>query len=225
MYDGVSITELSRAREHRVLRTLVTSMSVLVAVTGLAMIYISQHTPRWAPPPAPPPAAVAHGAPTGLDAVQLSRSLPLRVRIPAISVDARIVPLGLGPDRTVRVPSLSTPMLASWFDGGAAPGQRGSAVLFGHVDSAATGPAVFYRLGDLRPGDLIYVTRADGQTAVFRVNAVALFPQWSFPSQRVYGYSADPQLRLVTCGGDFDFQTHLYLDRTIAFASYLGHRT
>jgi hypothetical protein len=225
MHDGLSVSELSRAREYRVLRTLVTSMSVLVAVAGLAMTYISQHTPRWAPPPAPPAAAAAaRGAATGRGAAPLSRSLPVRVRVPSIGVDARIIPLGLGPGRTVRVPSLSTPMLASWFDQGAAPGQRGSAVLFGHVDTAVTGPAVFYRLGDLRPGDLIYVTRADGQTAVFRVNSVALFPQWSFPSQRVYGHSTDPQLRLITCGGDFDTQTHLYLDRTIAFASYLGHK-
>lgn len=223
MHDGQSVSELSRAREYRVLRTLATSVSVLVAVAGLAMIYTSQHTLRRAPPPAPP-AAAAHGVPTGRGAAPLSRSLPVRVRVPSIGVDARVIPLGLGPGRMVRVPSLGTPMLASWFDQGATPGQRGSAVLFGHVDTAVTGPAVFYRLGDLRPGDLIYVTRADGQTAVFRVNSVALFPQWSFPSQRVYGYSTDPQLRLVTCGGDFDTQTHLYLDRTIAFASYLGHK-
>jgi hypothetical protein len=100
----------------------------------------------------------------------------------------------------------------------------GPAVLAGHVDSARVGPAVFYKLGDLAPGNLVYVTRADHRTAVFRVTSVALYPQQHFPSQQVYGPTPGPALRLVTCGGDFDEQTRLYLDRTIAFAVYAGAR-
>lgn len=243
--------ELAPDRAGRVVRRWLTVLSVLLAGAGLAIIYISQHTHRWAPPPLPPAsAALARPAPglarpapavaaprplrfhpavpapppaPALNAGPLGRSVPVGVRMPAIGVDARIIPLGLGWGDTVQVPSLSTPMLASWFDEGATPGQPGAAVLFGHVDSAVTGPAVFYQLGNLRPGDLVYVTRADHRTAVFRVNSVALFSQWDFPSNRVYGYSARPVLRLVTCGGNFDTHTHLYLDRTIAFASYLGH--
>ena len=226
-------------------RLWLTYLAVLLAGAGLLMVGLSQRVHRWAPPPVPPASAaldrqapdfaVPHDARVDGPATQprsaprlhpapLRRSLPLTVRIPAIGINARIVPLGLGRDHTVEVPSLSTPMLTSWFDNGAAPGQRGAAVLFGHVDSALTGPAVFYRLGDLRPGALIYVTRADHRTAVFRVQSVMLFSQWDFPDRRIYGYSRRPVLRLVTCGGQFDTKTHQYLDRTVAFATYLGHR-
>jgi Sortase domain len=242
MHGALAGSELTRPRGgRRAARTLLTALSVLLAVTGGALIYVSQHTRRWAPPPVPP-ASAALGAPRpavviphplrvraglprapALKVAPLRRSRPVSVRVPAIGVDARIIPLGLGWGDTVQVPPLRTPMLASWFDEGAAPGQRGAAVLFGHVDSAVTGPAVFYRLGSLRPGDLIYVTRADRHTAVCRVNSVALSSQYDFPSRRVYGCTTRPLLRLVTCGGAFDTDTHLYLDRTIAFASYAGH--
>ena len=122
------------------------------------------------------------------------------------------------------VPSLDTPFLTSWYDRGSAPGQDGPAVLLGHVDSAAVGPAVFYRLGDLARGDLVYVTRKDHRTAVFRVTAVAVYPEQDFPTKQVYGFTPRPTLRLITCGGDFDERTHLYLDRTIVFAVYAGQR-
>lgn len=154
--------------------------------------------------------------------VAMSRSVPKSVRIPAIGVNAHIISVGLTTSGGVGVPSLSTPMLVGWYDRGGAPGQPGPAVLVGHVDAAATGPAVFYELGDLRLGDLIYVTRADHRTAVFRVKSVALYPQWDFPERQVYGATSVPSLRLVTCGGDFDEQTHLYLGRTVALAAYVG---
>jgi len=222
--------------------------AVFLACAGITIIVVSQHTHRWAAPPAPPasialrdqqptlasapateapPPSAAASAPAPrsrreLNPAPLHRSRPLTVRIPAIGVDARIIPLGLGNDHVVNVPSLSTPMLTSWFDGGVTPGQVGPAVLFGHVDSAVTGPAVFYRLGDLRPGDLIYVSREDRRTAVFQVDAVDLYSENSFPDSTIYGSTAEPVLRLVTCGGGFDTRTHLYLDRTVAYARYLG---
>jgi hypothetical protein len=221
-----------------------------LACAGITVIVVSQHTHRWAAPPAPPasialqarqpalptagpaattapppPATASAPAPRSrreLNPAPLHRSLPLTVRIPAIGVDARIIALGLGDGHIVNVPSLSTPMLTSWFDGGVTPGQVGPAVLFGHVDSAVTGPAVFYRLGDLRPGNLIYVTREDRRTAIFQVDAVDLYSENSFPDSAIYGSTAEPVLRLITCGGDFDTKTHLYLDRTVAYARYLG---
>jgi sortase (surface protein transpeptidase) len=177
------------------------------------------------PPAAPASTAASAQAPRPrreLNPAPLRRSVPLTVRIPAIGVDARIIPLGLGPDDIVNVPPLTTPMLTSWFDGGVTPGQAGPAVLFGHVDSAVTGPAVFYRLGDLRPGNLVYVTRADHRTAVLQVDAVDLYSESSFPDTAIYSSTAAPVLRLITCGGQFDTQTHLYLDRTVAYARYLG---
>jgi hypothetical protein len=224
--------------------------AVFLACAGITIIVVSQHTHRWAAPPMPPSSiglqaqqpvlptlpALALPAPhaaryaraprkrpvSPLNPAPLRRSLPVAVRIPAIGVDARIIPLGLGDDDIVNVPSLSTPMLTSWFNGGVTPGQIGPAVLFGHVDSAVTGPAVFYRLGDLRPGNLVYVTREDRRTAVFQVDAVDLYSEDSFPDTVIYGTTAEPVLRLITCGGDFDTQTHLYLDRTVAYARYLG---
>jgi sortase (surface protein transpeptidase) len=218
-------------------------LAVLLASAGLAMVVVSQHTPRWAPPPVPssasapldpgalaPPqqgsrsyARLAEIAKArGLNTKPMRRSLPVSVRIPAIGVNARIISLGLGYGAVPEVPSLSTPMLAGWFNGGVTPGQVGPAVLAGHVDSALTGPAVFYRLGALRPGNLIYVTRQDHRTAVFGVSGVVLYSQWNFPDRKVYGTSSRPVLRLVTCGGQFDTKTHLYLDRTVAYAKYLG---
>lgn len=207
---------------------------------GLLAIALSHRVHRWDPPPVPPvlasrPAPVAGAARTATaraaDATRrapapgargLSRSTPVTVRIPAIGVAAKIISVGLDGHGGVAVPPLATPMLAGWYDRGAAPGQAGAAVLLGHVDSALTGPAVFYKLGELRPGNLVYVTRKDNRTVVFTVTSVALYPQTDFPALRVYGFTAAPTLRLVTCGGDFDWQTHHYLDRTVVFARYVG---
>jgi hypothetical protein len=73
-------------------------------------------------------------------------------------------------------------------------------------------------------GDLVYVTRRDHRTAVFRVTAVALYPERDFPTKEVYAFTPNPTLRLITCGGDYNPQTHHYLGRTIAFAVYAGDR-
>jgi hypothetical protein len=210
------------------------NLAVLLLGAGLLITGLSGHVPRWSPPPVPaavhlagdpaagePPAAA--GAKTSRPHVALmSRSVPVVVDIPAIAVHARIIPLGLDSDGQVAVPSLSTPFLTSWFDRGPAPGQAGAAVLLGHVDAAGVGPAVFYRLGALLPGNLIYVTRQDRRVAVFRVTSVGLYPQNDFPARRVYQYGDHPMLRLVTCGGQFDWATHLYLDRVVVFADFAG---
>ena len=196
---------------------------------GLGVIGLNAELHKWAPPPVPPASAAAARGHEALTSAQrgpisasMGRSLPVTVAIPAIQVRARIIPLGLDPGGGVAVPSLNTPFLTSWYDRGSAPGQAGPAVLFGHVDSAKVGPAVFYRLGDLRPGDLVYVTRRDGRTAIFKVSAVAMYSEQNFPSGQVYGFSPQPTLRLVTCGGAYDDGTHHYLDRIIAFAVYEG---
>jgi sortase (surface protein transpeptidase) len=211
-------------------------LAIWLIGAGLLVIGVNAQLPRWAPPPVPSPAAarppqaaipraraLAAGHRRGdPGTAPMPRSVPVSLRIPAIGVKARVIPLGLDADGGAAVPSLSTPFLTSWYDRGPAPGEAGPAVLLGHVDSAAVGPAVFYKLGDLVPGDLVYVTRRDHRTAVFRVTAVALYPEQDFPAKQVYGFTARPTLRLVTCGGDFDEQTHRYLDRTIAFAAYAG---
>lgn len=109
----------------------------------------------------------------------------------------------------VRVPSSAR---------GPTPGQLGPAALLGHVDVAATGPAVFYRLRTLVPGDTVHVTRADHRVAVFRIYRVAAFAKKAFPTRTVHGPTSGAQLRLITCGGPFDATTGSYLDNIVAFA-------
>jgi sortase (surface protein transpeptidase) len=205
--------------------------AVVLVGAGLLVVGLSGHAPPpWSPPPVPGPAAAGDkgGSLTGLHSRggprPMSRSVPVSVSVPAIGVNAQVIPLGLDADGGVAVPPLSQPFLASWFDRGPAPGQAGSAVLLGHVDAAGVGPAVFYRLGDLMPGDVIDVTRRDGRTAIFRVTSVGLYSENAFPSARVYADTRVPSLRLITCGGAFDWNTHLYLDRTIVWATFAGER-
>jgi hypothetical protein len=206
--------------------------AVYLLGAGLLVIGVNGELHRWAPPPEPPAttARLPRDAIAGKssrtarlsDSALLSRSVPVSLRIPAIGVNARVIPLGLDANGGVAVPPLSTPFLTSWYDRGSAPGQAGPAVLLGHVDSAAVGPAVFYRLGALVPGNLVYITRRDRRTVTFRITAVAVYPEQDFPTRDVYGFTPQPTLRLITCGGDFDEQTHHYLSRTIAFAVYAG---
>lgn len=160
--------------------------------------------------------ALAVGAGTPVQV--LAYSAPVQVAIPAICVRASVIPLGANPDGTVQVPPLSRPRLTSWFDNGPAPGQAGPAALYGHVYTAASGPAVFYRLGDLVPGDTVDITRADHRVAVFVVYRVAEYPKSAFPTMTVYGDTPGPELRLITCGGAFDASAGSYLDNIIVYA-------
>ena len=162
--------------------------------------------------------AAAPAVRAGSAARPLPFSAPVQVAIPAICVHASVIPLGENPDGTVRVPPLSEPQLTSWFDDGPAPGQTGPAALYGHVDTAATGPAVFFRLGDLVSGDTVDITRVDHRVAVFTVYRVAEYHKNAFPTMTVYGDTPGPELRLITCGGVFDVATGSYLDNIVAYA-------
>lgn len=202
-----------------------TVISVSLIAGGATVAYIGNHQLRWAPPPQPP-AWIARvgwkGEPAITSTLPLRRSVPVRISIPRLRVWAHVIPRGLRPDGSVAVPSLRTPFLTSWFDQGPAPGQRGTAVVYGHVDARSVGPAVFYGLGLLRPGNLIYLTLRDRQIAIFRVYDVAAYKKAAFPVATVYGYTRSPTLRLVTCGGRFDPRTDHYLGNVVVFASYVG---
>jgi LPXTG-site transpeptidase (sortase) family protein len=119
------------------------------------------------------------------------------------------------------VPSLSQAQLAGWYSKGPTPGERGPAVIVGHVDTKK-GPAVFYGLGRLKPGDMVDVTRKDGKVAAFAVDSVEHVPKAHFPTQRVYGEVGFAGIRLITCGGDF--KGHSYTDNTIVYGHLLGSR-
>lgn len=140
---------------------------------------------------------------------------PRRIEIPALGVTAPVIALGLNADRTLEVPQDYGD--TGWWKGGPEPGERGAAVIAGHVDSK-TGPAVFYRLHELRAGDAIRVDRTDGTQARFVVTRLERHPKDDFPTRSVYGRTAEPTLRLVTCSGDFDAASGHYVDNTIVFA-------
>lgn len=140
---------------------------------------------------------------------------PVRIEIPSIGVEAPVIPLGLNPDRTLEVPSDFGD--AGWWTGGARPGAPGPAIIAGHVDSK-TGPAVFYRIRDLAPGAAITVVRRDGTRARFRVIGSEQYPKTRFPTERVYGTTSRPTLRLITCSGVFDRGSGHYLDNTVVYA-------
>jgi hypothetical protein len=136
-------------------------------------------------------------------------AVPVRLRIPAIGVDTGLQRLGREQDGTVEVPKPPHEWdMAGWYAGGTYPGDPGSAVILGHVDSRADGPAVFFRLRDLRRGDEIKVVRADGSTVRFAVDRTEQYPKSRFPTDDVYYPTMTPGLRLVTCGGEFDTSIH-----------------
>ncbi len=158
--------------------------------------------------------AAPAGAVPGVTATGVPQ--PVGLELPTIGVRSALVPLGLEPDGTVAVPALDSPD-AGWFTGSPAPGERGPAVILGHVDSARTGPSVFFRLAELRPGDPVRVTRADGRVVAFRVDRVQRVAKSAFPTAEVYGDLDHPGIRLITCGGVFDRGS--YLDNVIVYGS------
>jgi hypothetical protein len=201
--------------------------SAVLIVAGVIIAFVGHDTLRWSPPPVPPawaalarpPAAAAPGRDRP---AALAKSSPVGIEIPSIGVRARVIPLGLNPDGTIAVPSLTDPMVTAWYDKGPAPGEPGAAAILGHVDAASVGPAVFYDLGKLRPGARILIRLRNGNTAIFEAYSVALYPKAKFPTRQVFGYTSWPTLRLITCGGTFDTQTGHYLGNIVAFASFVG---
>jgi sortase (surface protein transpeptidase) len=174
---------------------------------------------------APQPSSAAAGS-TGPAAGRgpLRRSLPVSVNIPAIGVTSKLLRLGLNADGTLAVPSLRGGRdRAAWYRYSATPGQIGTSIIEGHLDTYQ-GPAVFFRLGALRPGDRVNVRLADGITAVFRVTGVRQYRKSDFPSKTIYGATGYPALHLITCGGAFDDTTGHYLASTVVFASLSSGR-
>jgi len=216
------------------LAALLGSAEVIVGVALLAVVSVnaisrpSHDTSPAAAAPAPAPSVEAasavaprithkppakrrrrHGPPA-------RPARPVLLSIPAIGVRAPVIRLGLDRDRSLKVPKDFGE--TGWWAGGPRPGERGPAVIAGHVDSY-TGPAVFFGLRDLHPGDSIIVLRRDGTRARFAVQRSQEYPKDRFPTARVYGRTARPTLRLITCGGEFDRSSGHYLDNTVVYAS------
>lgn len=132
-----------------------------------------------------------------------------------MGIDSALQPLGLLADGTLQSPS--TWQEAGWYDRGTVPGSVGPAVIAGHVDSVS-GPAVFFRLRQVAVGATILVRRQNGSTLTFVVDEIHEYPKDQFPSAAVYGPTADPELRLITCTGDFDYRNRSYLDNLVVSA-------
>jgi sortase (surface protein transpeptidase) len=177
---------------------------------------------------AEPARPATSGAPAttagGVDAARGFRStrgyratpVPVRIEIPSIDVASSLDRLGRARDRTVEVPSRWE--VAGWYAPGTRPGDPGSAVILGHVDSKR-GPAVFFRLRELRRGDDITIIRADGSSVRFAVDRTEQYDKRRFPTDAVYYPTLAPELRLVTCGGEFDATAGHYRSNVIVFAT------
>ena len=194
---------------------------LVVIVGGTAGLLLTHHsTPALRPVAA---GVAALPVPTGpivappqSAAAQVAR--PLSLTIPLIGVKTNLITLGLAVGGSMQVPSTTT--VAGWFTGSPPPGAVGSSIIVGHVDSKSR-PGVFYRLPELKRGDDIYVKRADGTTAEFRVTENQTYRKDHFPTDTVYGPTPDAELRLITCGGVFDRVTHHYLSNIIVYATQI----
>ncbi|MER7107148.1 class F sortase [Streptomyces sp. NPDC000229] len=191
----------------------------------LAVVALSWTGPTSTPPlsaPAPvvsQPATPAAKADTRVTAASpwLPRSAPTRLFIPSIGVDAPFTDLAIGPSGQLDAPPPEETNLVGWFAAGPSPGERGTAIVAGHLDTT-TAPAVFASLSTLSPGSDINIVRKDGTTASFVVDAIDNFPQDKFPDDRVYADTPDAQLRLITCGGSYDHSKKRYTENTVVFA-------
>jgi hypothetical protein len=140
---------------------------------------------------------------------------PSGLRIPAIAVDAPVIPVGVSAG-TTEIPS--DIFTIGWYRYGAAPGEHGSSVLLGHVDSGAEGPGAFFRLVELQPGDEVEVHMSDGTMRRFVVDARRQYPKAELPDW-IFRRSGPATLTLVTCGGVFDWSTGHYQDNVVVFAA------
>jgi hypothetical protein len=177
--------------------------------------------PVYRPPAADPWAVRPSAPPYRPRTAVLAAPPPVRVVVPSIHVDSPLVALGRAANGVMDVPrDFAT---AGWYTGAPRPGENGPAVIAGHVDSYR-GPAVFYDLSRLHPGDRVTVVRADGSRVQFSVDAVWRYSKATFPTTAVFGATTTPQLRLITCAGQFDRRHKHYLDNVVVFASSVASR-
>ncbi|GAA2865402.1 hypothetical protein GCM10010517_24740 [Streptosporangium fragile] len=170
-----------------------------------------------APPTVPPPQPTLPAAPP------MQPSTPVRLVIERLGVNAPIRSVGLDKHGAIEVPPVGNPNLVGWYRSGPTAGEAGPAIMLGHKDTRL-GSAVFSRLDEIRNGDVIEVHRKDGIIAVFTVGGLEQAEKSVFPTQRVYGESANPQLHLITCGGTYDRTTGHYTDNVIVYATMTSTR-
>jgi sortase (surface protein transpeptidase) len=192
--------------------------ALLAALAVLIPEFTSGPTSEVTSPSVTPAGQHASSSDTVPNRVGMAKSEPVSVDVPKIGVHSSLISLGLNADNSIQVPPVTQPMQAGWYSYGPTPGETGPAVVLGHVDGNKQ-KGVFYRLRELIPGDQIFVARKDGSTARFVVTKVDQVSKDSFPTDAVYGDTANPELRLISCGGSFDHAAHSYLDNVIVYAT------
>ncbi|MGW2558331.1 class F sortase [Streptomyces sp. NPDC001514] len=168
-------------------------------------------------PRAAGPSAGESGPSTAPAGPALPRSVPKRLRIPIISVDAPFIPLTLNATGQLNPPPPNNNNLVGWYQRGPTPGERGTSIVAGHFDTL-TGPAVFVGLSEVKPGNKIEITREDNTVATFKVDSVESFSKAKFPNERVYNDTPSAQLRLITCAGEYDRTAKDYTENLVVFA-------
>ena len=146
----------------------------------------------------------------------LDKSVPTSISIPNIDVEASVVKVGLEKDGSLETPDLFSD-LVGWYEYGPTPGEKGPAVLVGHVDTYK-GPSVFWNLSKLNKKDVIEIARKDSQVVKYEVTKIETYPQDRFLTEKVYGNIDHAGLRIITCGGAFNYVTGKYSHNTIIFA-------
>ncbi len=195
-----------------------TTTTTTIAVTTTQTVVETTDTPTTTMAPTAPTEMLNAATEAAFERPPPDR--PTKVRIASIGVDATIIDLGLNPDRTLEVPE--DIRLTGWWTGRSVPGEDGPSIVVGHIDSAAQGAGVFFRLRELDVGDVIHVERSDGSIAEFRVTETELVLKDEFPTEKVYGSTEGSQLRLITCGGSFDRSAGSYLGNLIVYAEHVG---
>ena len=210
-------------RPNRWPAAIVLAAGLAVIVGGTAGLLLTRHSTPTLRPVAAGVAALP--APTGpivappQSAQPVPVASPVSLTIPLIGVKTQLITLGLAADGSMQVPASTS--VAGWYTGSPRPGAVGSAIIVGHIDSRPA-PGVFYRLAELHRGDSVFVKRADGTTAEFRVTSIQTYLKDHFPTQTVYGPTPDAELRLITCGGAFDAATGHYLSNIVVYATEVG---
>lgn len=237
----MTTTTGARVRQRRALAVGAAALAV-VGVVALAAGLLQQQQAPPAPPAAPTNVAGSAGAapspqprssgpPTTRSAPEpstrgaavggLDYSEPSRLRIPGIDVSSDLVDIGLDENGVMETPEPVD--RAGWFTPSPPPGVRGATVVAGHVTWDQE-PSVFFRLGELRPGDEVELERRDGVTVVYRVSRIGTFAKDAFPTQAVYAQPDRPELRLITCGGEFDEAAGRYPDNVVVWAHAVATR-
>jgi Sortase domain len=140
---------------------------------------------------------------------------PVHLSVRVVGVETDVIPIGVDENRAIAVPKQAD--IAGWWSGGQVAGEPGPTVIVGHYDSKIA-PGVFENLKKIGIGARIIVEQSDGSIFLYDVTRVEKIPKSEFPTEAVYGRTPNSTLRLITCGGAFDNDTHHYVDNTIVYA-------